>query len=367
MAKEKNNFFHNMLKEILEQPEIIKSIIDEHIDFNKNIVRFIDFKGKIRDLENIKRFILIGCGTSYHAGLIGNYIIEKLLGFNCEVEFADEFKLRDAVIEKHTAVIALSQSGETKDVVDAVSLARKKGVFTICITNGVDSILSRISDLSVYVCAGEEKALAATKTYTSELLILLLITLYFSRMHKLSLVKTKEIIRKVKILPSEIKEELKLENKIKIIARKYQKYENYAVLGRKYNFPTALEGALKLKETTYVHSEGFATGEFKHGPMAIIQKNFVSIFFAPNDSVLERNISIMKEIKNVGGKIIAISTKDVGKKLERITDDIIFIPKTHELLTPILSIIPIQLLAYHIAVLKGIDVDRPRNLSKFVV
>lgn len=363
MPKNIKNF--NMFKEVFEQPEIIKSIISEHIDFKRGKVRFESFKDAIKELEDTKHILLIGCGTSYHAAIFGEYVIEELVGLNCEVEFADEFKLRNAVIEKHTAVIALSQSGETTDVVNSVSIAKQKGALIISITNGIGSMLSRISDVTIYNCAGKEMALAATKTFTSQLVLLLLTAMYLAQMHKKTAAKVKELIYEIRTIPKKMEKTLELEPIIKILAKQFKKEKSMVVLGEKYNYPIALEGGLKLKETTYIKAEGFAGGEFRHGPLAIINDNFPCIFISPNDSTYERNMNLLKDVKKAGAKTIVLISK-VDKNLKDIADEVLLLPSAHEMLMPILNVIPLQLLAFHIAIAKEIDVDKPRNLNKFV-
>lgn len=360
-----NNNKFNMLKEIFEQPDIIDSIVKTHIDFQHNKVRFESFKDIVKELEDVKHILLVGCGTSFHAAIYGQYVIEELVGLNCEVEFADEFKLRNAVIEKHTAVIALSQSGETTDVINSVSIARKKGALVISVTNGIGSMLSKISDATIYNCAGREKALAATKTFTSQLVILLLISMYLSQMHKRSLSRVRELIDEIRTISRKIKKTLELDAVIRVMAKDLKNEKSMVVLGEKYNYPIALEGGLKLKETTYIKAEGFAGGEFRHGPLAIINSGFPCIVIAPNDTVYENNLGLMKDVKGAGAKIIALVTK-TDKKLKDRTDEVLLLPGASELFMPILSVLPIQLFAFYTARAKGIDVDTPRNLNKFV-
>ena len=354
-----------MIKEIFEQPEVIKNVIKEYIDLKKSTVRFAEFTAQLKKTRKIKRIIFLGCGTSYHAALAGNYLFEELAGLNCEVELADEFKSRKAVVEKDTAIIALSQSGETADTIKAVHLAKEQGAYIISITNEADSTLERMADVVICTKAGKELAVAATKTFTSQLVILVLIAVFIGRFNKISLAVGKNIIKEIKQLPKKMKKVLQLDNNIKLIADKYKEAENFIVLGEKYNYPIALEGALKLKETAYLHAEGLATEEFEHGPIAIIDKDFLSVFIAPTDSVFEKNTRVMQKVKRAGSKVIVLTTEG-NRKLDSLADNIIYIPSALDVLTPVLSVIPLQLLAYHLAVLKGLKADKPRNIAKVV-
>lgn len=371
-SAQKGGFKHFMLKEIHEQPQAIESAIQGRVDkFIKEgsqipILGGLAPTSEVKDrLAKIKRIIIVSCGTSYYSGLVGEYMIEEYTGIPVEVETASEFRYRKPVLDETTAVLAISQSGETADTLEAIREGKLKGALTLGIVNVVGSTISRETDAGVYNHAGPEIGVASTKAFTSQLSILALVTLSLGRQRQMSFVMGRRIAEELKRIPGLIKKILKKEAEIKLIAKKYGKYENWLYLGRKYNFPIAMEGALKLKEISYVHAEGYAAGEMKHGPIAMIDGNFPSLFIVPTDSVYEKVISGMEEVKARGGKILAIATEK-NKEITKLVDDVIYIPKTLEMLTPLLSVIPLQLLAYYIGVNKGYDVDKPRNLAKSV-
>lgn len=362
---EKQGFPYFMLKEIFEQPEAV---------INSTRGRFIDSDGKAKfgGLENIvnkihqiKKLIIVSCGTSFYAGLIAKNIFEEYAEMPVQVDYASEFRYRKTILDNKTAIIALSQSGETADTLAAVKEAKERGALTLGIVNVVGSSIARETDAGVYNHIGPEISVASTKSFTSQLAIMALLTVFFGRQKNMSLVMGKRIIDELQALPDKIQKILKLNNEIKNIANKYYKINNFAYLGRKYNLPVSLEGALKLKEISYIHAEGFPAGEMKHGSIALIDKNFPSVFIAPRDSVYEKNLNNMEEIKSRGGRIIAVATQG-DNQIKTVADDVIYIPKTLEMLTPILSVIPLQLFAYHMAVLNGRDADKPRNLAKSV-
>ncbi len=362
---EKQGYPHFMLKEIFEQPEtIINSMRGRYIveEGKAKLGGLDNIADKIRDIEKI---IIVACGTAKHAGLVGEYMLEEYAGIPTEIEYASEFRYRQPVIDKKTAVLVLSQSGETADTLAALKEAKGKGVLTLGIVNVVGSSIARETDAGVYNHIGPEIAVASTKAFTSQLTILALLTVLLGRQRNMSLVTGKRIIEELQVLPEKIKKILDTNENIKKISEKYFSMKNFAYLGRKYNNPVAQEGALKLKEISYIHAEGFAGGEMKHGPIAMIDENFPSFFISPRDSVYEKNISNMQEIKARNGKIIAIATEG-DEKIKETANDVIYIPKSLEMLTPILASIPLQLFAYHVAVLKGLDVDKPRNLAKSV-
>jgi glucosamine--fructose-6-phosphate aminotransferase (isomerizing) len=316
-------------------------------------------------LKKINRIIIVSCGTSYNAGLIGEYMLEEYAGIPVEVEYASEFRYRKPLLDKRTVVIAISQSGETADTLAAIREAKNKGALTLGIINTVGSTIARETDAGVYNHAGPEIGVASTKAFTSQLSILVLLTVFLGRQREMSLVTGKRILSELEKVPRYVEEILSDDKNIKKIAKKYAKFSDFLYMGRKYNFPIALEGALKIKEISYVHAEGYATGEMKHGPIALIDENFPSLFIAPRDSVYEKNISGMQEVKARSGKIIAIATKG-DREILKHASDVILIPKTLEMLTPLLAVIPLQLLAYYVGVNKGYDVDKPRNLAKSV-
>ena len=362
---EKQGFDHFMLKEIFEQPDAISDAVRGRIILKNGEAKLGGLKDISEKLREIERMVIVSCGTSYHAGLIGEYMFEEYAGIPVEVEYASEFRYRKPLLDKKTAVVAISQSGETADTLAAIREAQNKGAMTLGIVNTVGSTIARETDAGVYNHAGPEIGVASTKAFTSQLSILALLTIFLGRQRDMSLVTGKRIATEINKLPRLIENILKQSKDIKKIAKKYTKYQSLLYLGRKYNFPIALEGALKIKEISYVHAEGYPSGEMKHGPIALIDKNFPSVFICPKDSVYEKNVSGMQEIKARGGKIIAIATEG-DNAIKKIADDVVYIPKTLEMLTPLLSVIPLQLLAYYVGVQKGFDVDKPRNLAKSV-
>ena len=362
---EKQGYDHFMLKEIFEQPHAIADAIRGRLVAKEGMAKLGGLRDVADKLRNIEKIIIVGCGTSYNSGLIGEYMVEEYAGIPVEVEYASEFRYRKPLLNEKTAVLAISQSGETADTLAAIREAKNKGALTLGIVNTVGSTIARETDAGVYNHAGSEIGVASTKAFISQLSIFTLLTLMLGRQRDMSVAMGKIIADEMNKIPRLIEEILKQKKIIQKIAKKYVKYENDFYLGRKYNFPIAMEGALKIKEISYVHAEGYPSGEMKHGPIALIDKNFLSIFIAPKDSVYEKNISGMQEIKARGGKIIAIASRG-DKEIAKLADDVIYIPKTLEMLTPLLSVIPLQLFAYYIGVGKGYDVDKPRNLAKSV-
>ncbi len=361
----KDGFSHFMLKEIFEQPNVVKDAIRGRLVKKEGLAKLGGLDDVKNKLRKIKKIIIVACGTSYYAGLVGEYMLEEYAGIPVEVEYGSEFRYRKQVLDKHTAVIAISQSGETADTLAAIREAKQKGALTLGIINVVGSTIARETDAGVYNHAGPEIGVASTKAFISQLSILTLFTLFLGRQRQMSLIMGKRIAKELSQIPNLITKILNKSEGIKKIAKKYYKFNNFLYLGRKYNYPTGLEGALKLKEISYIHAEGYGAGEMKHGPIALIDEHFPSLAITPSDSVYEKMISNIEEIKARKGPIIAIGTRG-NKSLKKIVDNLIYIPKTLEMLTPILSIIPLQLLAYHIGVLRGCDVDKPRNLAKSV-
>lgn len=362
---EKNGYAHFMLKEIMEQPETIINSLRGRTWLKEGKAKLGGLENVLDQIKKIDRFIMVGCGTTYHAALVGKYMLEEFAGIPAQVDAASEFRYRQTVIDGKTAMIAISQSGETADTLAALHRAKEKKILTLGLVNVVGSSIARYTDAGVYNHIGPEIAVASTKVLTSQITILALMTVLFGRQRQMLPETGKKIIRALVALPGQAREVLKADADIKKIAHKYAKYKNFAFLGRKYNFPIALEGALKLKETSYIHAEGFSAGEMKHGPIAMIDKSFPCLFIVPQDSVYEKNLSNMAEIKARGGRIIALATQG-DKKVRKLADDVIYIPKTLEMLTPILATIPLQLFAYYMAVFNKRDVDKPRNLAKCV-
>lgn len=362
---QKGGFPHFMLKEIFEQPEAIRNATRGRMIISEGMAKLGGIESVSEKLRDLEKVIIVSCGTSYYSGLIGEYMLEEYAGIPVEVEYASEFRYRKPLINSRTAVIAISQSGETADTLAALREAKNKGALALGIVNVIGSTIARETDAGVYTHTGPEIGVASTKAFSAQLSILTLLTLVLGRQRNMSLVTGKRIISELNKIPKLIEGLLKNAKEIKKIAEKYKSFENFLYLGRKYNYPIAMEGALKIKEISYVHAEGYPSGEMKHGPIALIDEKFPSIFVVPRDSVYEKNISGMQEIKARGGKIIAIATTG-DKDIKKIADDVIYIPKTLEMLTPLLSVIPLQLFAYYFGVSRGYDVDKPRNLAKSV-
>jgi glutamine---fructose-6-phosphate transaminase (isomerizing) len=316
-------------------------------------------------IANSKRIIISACGTSWHAALVGEYMIEEYCGIPVEIEYASEFRYRHPVIDKDDTIFFISQSGETLDTLAALQEAKRRGALVLGICNVVGSSIARASNAGVYIHAGPEIGVASTKAFTSQLIVLSLITIFIARRRQMTQLEGTKITKALSELPDKIKEILELNSEIEKIAEAYKDVKNFLYLGRGYNFPVALEGALKLKEISYIHAEGYPAAEMKHGPIALIDDNMPAVFIAPNDAIYDKIVSNIQEVKARKGKVIAIACQG-DNKLEQMVDHIIKIPKTHGMLTPILTVIPLQLMAYHIAVKKGLNVDQPRNLAKSV-
>jgi len=365
---EKGGFPHFMLKEIFEQPETIENAIRGRLVLKEGLAKLGGLESIERKLRKIKKIIIIACGTSYHAGLVGEYMLEEYAGIPVEVEYASEFRYRKPILSPPaggTAIIAISQSGETADTLAAIREAKRKEALTLGIVNVVGSTIVRETEAGVYNHAGPEIGVASTKAFVSQLSILALFTLFLGRQRQMSLIMGKRIAGELSKIPDLVRKILSENKKIKKLAKKYCQFNNFLYIGRKYNYPVALEGALKLKEISYIHAEGYGAGEMKHGPIALIDEKFPTLAVALSDSVYEKIISNIEEIKTRGGPIIAVATQG-NKKVEKLVDDVIYIPKSLEILNPILSVVPLQLLAYYIGVLRGCDVDKPRNLAKSV-
>jgi glucosamine--fructose-6-phosphate aminotransferase (isomerizing) len=363
---QKEGYEHFMLKEIFEQPNAITDAFRGRIVLKDGMVKLGGLTEVDDELRDIERIVIVSCGTSYCAGLVGEYMFEEYAGIPTEVEYASEFRYRKPLIDKKTVVIAISQSGETADTLAAVREAKNKGGLTLGIVNVVGSTIARETDAGIYNHAGTEVGVASTKAFTSQLSILILLTVFLGRQRRMSLTMGKRILSELQKIPKKMDEIFQDEKNIKRIARKYSKYSSMFYLGRKYNFPIAMEGALKIKEISYIHAEGYASGEMKHGPIALIDKDFPSVILAPKDSVYDKTLSAVEEIKARGGKVVVITTQGNKEKIKKQANDVIEIPKTLEILTPLLSVVPLQLLAYYAGVKKGFDVDKPRNLAKSV-
>jgi len=362
---EKTGFDHYMLKEIMEQPAVIRNSMRGRVLLAEGDVKLGGLEEVKDRLREIERIIIIACGTARYAAMVGEYMIEEYAGIPVEVEYASEFRYRKPLIDSKTAVIAVSQSGETADTLAAIREAKKKGALTLGIVNAVGSSIARETDAGVYNHAGPEIAVASTKAFTAQLTVLALIAVMLGRQRDMSEVMGKRILDELIALPDKVTSVLENKLAIEKLAEKYKDYDHFMYLGRKYCFPLAEEGALKLKEISYIHAEGYASGEMKHGPIALIDENFPTFAIIPKDSVFEKGISNLMEIKARKGKIIALTTEGADE-VKDVSSDIIYIPKTLEMLTPLLAVGPLQLFAYYVAVAKKLDVDKPRNLAKSV-
>ncbi len=362
---DKNGFPHYMLKEIFEQPETILNATRGRILKEEGTIKLGGLESVLDKLKKMKRLIILSCGTSYHAGLIARYMFERLTDINVEVEYASEFRYRNINITENTVVMAISQSGETADTIAALKEAKRKGALTIGLVNVVGSTIARLTTAGVYNHAGPEIGVASTKLFTSQVVILLMIATLLGRFKKLSMNDGLNIINAIEKLPSQVEEILKNSEKIRKIAKKYHKYPSFLYIGRLFNYPTALEGALKLKEVSYIHAEGYPAGEMKHGPIALISPKCPVMAICPEDSMFEKMVGNIKEIEARNGKIIVVTTEKNGI-IKEIANDVIVIPKTIEMLYPILSIVPLQLFAYYCALYNGCEIDKPRNLAKSV-
>jgi glutamine---fructose-6-phosphate transaminase (isomerizing) len=362
---EKGGFKHFMLKEIFEQPETLKNATRGRLNFSEATARLNGLNLQYDELRHIRRVIITACGTSWHAALIGEYLIEEYARIPVEIEYASEFRYRSPIIQPGTVVFVISQSGETADTLAAMREAKRKGATCLGICNVVGSTIARESDGGVYIHAGPEIGVASTKAFTSQITVLSLITILLARMRTMSIEKGQEMIQALSAAPDEVKKVLALNERILEIAKKYHTKNNFLYLGRGSNFPVALEGALKLKEICYIHAEGYPAAEMKHGPIALIDENMPVVVLAPQDSAYSKITSNLQEIKARKGKIIAVATEG-DERIKELADEVIYIPKVHEFILPIVATIPLQLLAYHIAVLRGCDVDQPRNLAKSV-
>lgn len=361
----KGGFPHFMLKEIMEQPQTIRDAMRGRLLLDEGTARLGGLVNEIESLLYARRILITACGTSWHAALIGEYLLEEFCRIPVEVEYASEFRYRDPVLDNDCLVLVISQSGETADTLAALREARRKGVKVFGICNVVGSTIARETDAGVYLHAGPEIGVASTKAFTSQVTVLALITLLISRMKNMSASKGTEIVKELQAIPEKINRILRASDDIREIARQYHTAANFLYLGRGYNFPVALEGALKLKEISYIHAEGYPAAEMKHGPIALIDENMPVVFIATRDSTYEKIMSNIEEVRARKGKVIAIATTGDERIVHR-ADHVIYVPETLEFLTPLLTIIPLQLLAYHIAILRGCDVDQPRNLAKSV-
>jgi len=362
---EKGGFDHFMLKEICEQPQTIQNTMRGRLVVEEGFSKLGGLYLTKEELQSFDQVIITACGTSWHSGLIGELYIEENARIRCEVEYASEFRYRNPIVTDKTLCVVVSQSGETADTLAAMREAKRRGAKTLGLVNVVGSTIAREDDGGIYLHAGPEIGVASTKAFTSQVIALALLTLKLARLRNMSVVKGREIATAMLALPDQIQSILDNAKEIEEIADRFKNATNFLYLGRGYNFPVALEGALKLKEISYIHAEGYPAAEMKHGPIALIDSEMPVVFIAPHDAVFDKVVSNIQEVKARGGKIICITSQD-EPDLEGMIDHEIRVPQTIDMLYPILTVIPLQLLAYYIAVKRGLNVDQPRNLAKSV-
>jgi len=362
---DKGAFDHFMLKEIYEQPEVIERAMAGRFDEAEGTAHFGGLNLNARVLRDVDRIILTACGTSYHAALIGEYLIESLARIPVEVEYASEFRYRNPPLDRKSIVLGITQSGETADTLAALRECKRKGLPTLALCNVVGSTIAREADGGVYLHAGPEVGVASTKAFTAQVTVLALLALYLGRMRHLSRAAGARIVEEMRAMPDLVRRTLECHDKVKEIALKYHHVNNFLYLGRQYLFPMALEGALKLKEISYIHAEGYPAAEMKHGPIALVDEHTPSVFLVQRGGVYDKVMSNLEEIKARGGPVIAVACEDDDQIAQR-AQDVIYVPKCPEHLQPLVAAVPLQLLAYHIALLRGCDIDKPRNLAKSV-
>ncbi len=362
---DKGDFEHFMLKEIFEQPQSIQNAIRGRLSHEEAAAILGGINMEPQELRQIDRIILAGCGTAYHAAMVGEYLLETMARIPTEVEIASEFRYRNVPADKNTLQFVISQSGETIDTLAALREAKRKGIKCLGIVNNVASTIARESDGGVYIHAGPEIGVAATKTFTSQVTVLTLLGMLFGRIHHLSSTDGMEMIDELEAIPEKIASILKQTDKIKAIAEKHANAEAMLFMGRQINYPVAMEGALKMKEISYIYASGHPSAELKHGVIALVKPDLPSVFIAPDDAVFDKNVSNIEEVLARKGPVIAVTTEG-RTELERLTDDVIYVPECPAYLSPLLTVIPMQLFSYYVACARGCDVDKPRNLAKSV-
>ncbi|MEX0939394.1 MAG: glutamine--fructose-6-phosphate transaminase (isomerizing) [Pirellulales bacterium] len=362
---ELDGYPHYMLKEIFEQPETIRNALRGRLNRQEATAVFGGLNLASQQLRSVERCMLTACGTSWHAALVGEYLFEALARIPVEVEYASELRYRNPPIDRNTLLFAITQSGETADTLAAMLEMKRKGHPTLAICNVVGSSIAQHADGGVYLHAGPEIGVASTKAFTSQCVVLTLLALYFGRLRHLSYEQGAQLIDELESLPEMVATALETNDEVQRIAAKYAECNNFLYLGRQYNFPTALEGALKLKEISYIHAEGYPAAEMKHGPIALVDERTPSVFIVPHGAVYDKVMSNLEEIKARGGPVIAVVAEG-DMQVGELADDVIRVPSVPDYLQPVVTIVPLQLLAYHIAVLRGCDVDKPRNLAKSV-
>ncbi len=362
---ERGGFEHFMLKEIFEQPESVENTMRGHLLEESGNVRVFGLKLGDERIQKIRRIIITACGTSWHSGLIGKYMIEELARIPTEVEYASEFRYRNPIVDEHTLVIAISQSGETADTLAALEEAKHRGARTVGLVNVVGSTIAREVDGGLYLRCGPEVGVASTKAFTSQVMALALVTLRLARVRAMSRLEGQRYLQAMIKLPGQIRSILDRAPEVELLAERFANATNALYLGRGVNFPVALEGALKLKEISYIHAEGYPAAEMKHGPIALIDENMPVVVVAPRDAVHAKIVSNVQEVRARGGKVIAI-VNDGDAEISRLAEATFIVPETLDLLTPVLTVIPLQLFSYYVAVRRGCNVDQPRNLAKSV-
>lgn len=363
---ELGGYEHYMLKEIFEQPQSLRNTMRGRLNLDDATPVFGGLNLTNQQLRQINRIVLTACGTSWHSALVGEYLLEEIAQLPVEVEYASELRYRNPPMDDNTLVFAITQSGETADTLAAIREMKRKGHATMAICNVVGSSIAQEADGGIYLHAGPEIGVASTKAYTSQCLALTMLAIFFGRLHHLSYNAGRKMLDRLEQLPDTVETALKNCHDAALqVAKKYIDANNFLYLGRQYNFPTALEGALKLKEISYIHAEGYPAAEMKHGPIALVDAHTPSVFVMPQGFIYEKVMSNLEEIKARGGPVIAVAAEG-DNKIEDVADDVIFVPQVEEFLQPIVSVLPLQLLAYHMAVLRGCDVDKPRNLAKSV-
>lgn len=362
---QKQGYEHFMLKEIFEAPDVIANTIRGRLQVDKGRAKLGGLEAVLDQISNLDRLLIVGCGSAYYAGLVGRYMLEEYAAMPVEVEIASEYRYKRQLPQDNSAVLAVTQSGETADTLASIRAAKKLGLLTLGMVNVVGSSIARETDAGAYNHAGPEVAVASTKAFISQMTLFVLFTLFIGREKGMSLAEGQTIAKELQALPDIVRTYLKQTKDIERIAKKYANYRDAMFIGRKFHAPLAYEGSLKLKEVSYIHAEGYAGGELKHGSIAMLDENFPVIALAPEDDVYEKMVSNIEEVRARKAPVIMITTEG-NKSAEHVSDDIIYVPKVHPILQPIVTTIPLQLLAYHIGVAKGLNVDRPRNLAKSV-
>ena len=366
---DKGDFEHHMLKEIYEQPEALENAMRGRLCDEDASAKFGGLNLDARQLRRADRFVFTACGTSWHAALVGEYLFEELARIPVEVEYASEFRYRNPPLDRNTIILARTQSGETADTLASLRESKRKGHHTLSLCNVVGSSIAREADGGVYLHAGPEVGVASTKAFSNQVLVLTMLALYLGRMRHLSSLQGARMLKDLRAVPDAVRRALGCHDDVKRLAEKYHHVRNMLYLGRQYLFPVALEGALKLKEISYIHAEGYPAAEMKHGPIALVDEHTPSVFLIPSGGVVEKVMSNLEEIKARGGPVIAVASEGDEEVLRQVhdrADDVILVPQVAECLQPLVTAVPLQLLAYHIALLRGCDVDKPRNLAKSV-